>query len=387
VGALLGWLWLVRRRATGIGCSRATPQVAVWLGLGVGLLTLADLGLSNGWLIQTVDQRVLRDRTIWETDSSPYRQSIPETRSLAQRRFLYDPQLMQQHRWEQMQQKWGPYWGVQPSEKLVWQAIYSMRATGTPQFHLPLGVPLLNTEQTLEPRDATLLRLAAAELAQDQATTATGASLWQSYLRSQGVRYWLTGGGEPAEASVGFGGLQWQTLPRTPPAVWLAEEWSVIPRPNSHRPSLLTADLLRVWFDGQQFLDCPSQVVVDQAPQPPPPSTSARGGEGQELGLVDWRFDATEKAAQVRLSRPAILVWRQTHDPGWWCVLTDDQGTRQWQPTLPVQRYLTGVALPAGQFDVELVYCPPWFLIGGPLSVLSWCCLIVVLVRRAATRR
>jgi hypothetical protein len=387
VGLFSVWLWGTQRFGTKAGPAVTSWPTGFWLGMAVGLLTLGDVALSNGWLVQTVEHRVLSDRTIWETDSSPYRQPIPETRSLAQRRFIFNPQLMQQHRWVQMQQKWGMSWGIQPTEKWVWQAIYSMRATGMPQFHLPRGVPVVNAEQTLEPRGATLLRMAASQLAADGSSSGSGTTAWHSYLRSQGVRYWLNGAQRPADLDTAWGGLEWQTLPKTPPAVWLADHWSVIPPPDSRRPSVLTADLLKVWFDGQHFLDCPRRVIVDRSPFDPPVSATGKEETATADGVIDWQLDEQRKVADVRVNEPSILVWRQTYDPGWWCLLTDSQGNRQWHRTLPAQRYLTGVALPAGQFQAELVYCPRWYWVGGPLSVFSWCCLLVVGLRSVWTTR
>jgi hypothetical protein len=181
--------------------------------------------------------------------------------------------------------------------------------------------------------------------------------------------------------------LEWQTLPKTPPAVWLADQWSVIPPPDSRRPSVLTADLLKVWFDGQHFLDCPRRVIVDRSPFDPPVSATGKEETATADGVIDWQLDEQRKVADVRVNEPSILLWRQTYDPGWWCLLTDSQGNRQWHRTLPAQRYLTGVALPAGQFQAELVYCPRWYWVGGPLSVFSWCCLLVVGLRSVWTTR
>lgn len=173
VGGLF-WGWLYWR-------PRVPP--AWWLPMLCGL-TLTELWISNGWLVQTVDHRVLVDGTVWDRPDSPYRTDTGATvGSVGQRRFLYDPDLMQQHRWQQMQSKWGDYWPVQPPEKLTWQALYSMRATGAPQFHLANGAPSLTAELTLEPRGSGGLREWVWRRL-PRLSESAGRALWHSYLRS-----------------------------------------------------------------------------------------------------------------------------------------------------------------------------------------------------------
>jgi hypothetical protein len=325
---------------------------------------------------------------------SPYRvdeQVAPG--SVAQRRFLYDPALMQQHRWQQMQSKWGDSWIFQPPQKLAWQALYSLRATGAPQFHLATGAPSLAAEMTLEPRGSGLLREWVLEQL-PQLPEMAGRDLWHSYLRSQGVRHWLTWlPPQPAPAAA-WPVLGFATLPSTPPPVWLAEAWEVRPPPRSLGWHEHRRDMGRVWGGAEGvaavILDCPERVVVDQPLEFAQVSVPGAGenaaaisasGASVATGLIDWNWTVEERSAEVRAAAPAVLVWRQQYDPGWWALVSHEGGPWRWQPTVPVQRYLTGVAIVPGQSQVRLIFWPTWWWLGGGLSLLAWCCLLSLACR------
>ncbi len=341
---------------------------------GLLLLTAFDLWVANAWIVQTVDSRVLRDQTIWDSPESPYRSAKVDSLTVGQHRFWHDPQLMQQHRLWQMQSKWGDYWTMQPTEKLTWQAIYSMRATGAPQFHLLRQVPSINAEQTLEPFGPTLLRDWAMRYAeQDKENKNPG--FWSSYLRSQGVRHRLSW--STPESSEDAPDLTWSLVPGTPPAVWMVDRWKVNPRLVSNNPATLTADLVRCWFDGQQVLDCPQEVVLDETPSVPIWATKDVAVVEVPSGLVEWKFTAREKSAYVRALKPSVLVWRQLHDPGWHAQVIDEGGKSRWLPTVPAQRFLTAHLLPTGNYHVRLVYFPMWYWVGGPLTLVAWCWLLL----------
>jgi hypothetical protein len=385
VGGLF-WAWLYwQPRLTD------TRRTESWWLAVLSLLTVGDLWISNGWLVQTVDHRVLVDGTVWERPDSPYRANEHDmVASPAQRRFLYDPDLMQQHRWQQIQSKWGPSWAFQPPEKLAWQALYSLRATGAPQFHLATAAPSLAAELTLEPRGSGLLREWVLEQL-PQLPEVAGRDLWHGYLRSQGVRHWLTWLPPQPPATAGPV-LGWATLPGTPPPVWLAQDWQVRPLPRSLGWGERRRDLGLVWSEAEAgaiaILDCPDRVVVDQPvefPARPGAGNAAAAGtatavvqsEGDATsGLIDWTWNAEERSAAVRAAAPAVLVWRQQYDPGWWALVSHAGGPWQWQRPFPVQRYLTGVAIVPGQSQVRLIYWPTWWWLGGGLSLLAWACLL-----------
>ncbi len=371
-GLLCGWLFAQR-------CS----QSAGW-GWILVAISVVDITINHAWLVQTVDAKVLTDSTVWDAKNSPYRGPVAAERSLGQQRFWYEPELMHEHRWQQLSEKWGEAWPWQPIDKLTWQAIFSMRATGAPQFHLAQNIPSVNVEQTLDPIGPTLLRDELARTVRSLPKE-TGQVLWRSYLRSLGVRYWL-GWASPAGTGATPRALQWTTLPETPPPVWLAEQWEVRSPVSIHAPvAEQAADMAAVWFENETILDSPVRVVLDQQVAFPSP-TATVDATGNENGIVQWEFTQQEKSAIVKAERPVIVVWRQWHAPGWWAVVQTPDGATQWQPTFAVQRIFTGLVLPPGEHQVRLIYFPIWFWLGGLITLLTWCGLIGVVLLRWSRR-
>ncbi|MDP1562946.1 MAG: hypothetical protein Q8M16_16330 [Pirellulaceae bacterium] len=365
-GLLCGGLFAQRRR------------LPVWWGWGLVAITVADVTINNAWLVQTIDARVLTDTTIWETKDSPYRDLPAAEQSLGQQRFWYEPQLLHEHRWQQMSEKWGDYWPWQPTDKLTWQAIFSMRATGAPQFHLAHGVPSANVEQTLDPIGPTVLRDEVARTVRSLPKE-SGQVLWRSYLRSLGVRYWL-GWANPAGTTSSPRPLKWTTLTETPPPVWLADQWEIRPPvPNTASTAQHSTDMREAWFKDEAISDSPTRIVLDQSIPFISPA-SADIATNSASGIVRWQFTTHEKIAVVKAEQPVVVVWRQWHDPGWWAVVQSGDGPPEWQPTFVVQRIFTGLVLPPGEHQIRLIYFPSWFWLGGLVTLLTWCGLLGVCV-------
>ncbi len=365
-GLLCGWLFARNR----------VPSA--WWGWGVVALTLLDVTVNNAWLVQTIDRRALTDTTVWDSATNPYRDPMAAERSLAQQRFWYEPNMMQEHRFQQMSEKWGTSWPWQPIDKLTWQAIHSMRATGAPQFHLEQETPSVNVEQTLEPLGPTLLREEVARLVHTLPPE-IGQVWWRNYLRSLGVRYWLSWENS-GTTSTSRRALKWVTLPETPPPVWLAQHWDVRPKiPNIAPLAAHIADYNAIWLSDDMIADSPERVVLDHPIVLVSPATQDVASEHRH-GIVAWQFSAQEKSAVLNIDRPTILVWRQWHAPGWYAFVQTKGGAAEWQPMMAVQRIFTGLALPPGEHQIRLVYFPTWFWLGGSVTLLSWVWLLGVFV-------
>ena len=404
-GLLCGWCLAATRwaatpwAATPWSSTRSSERSSAWWGWGLVAITLVDVTVNNAWLVQTIDRRALSDSTVWDTKTSPYRAALDAEQSLAQQRFWYEPQRLHEHRFRQMSEKWGERWAWQPTEKLTWQAIYSMRATGAPQFHLALRVPSVNVEQTLDPLGPTVLREEVAHAVR-ALPSETGEVFWRSYLRSLGVRYWLSWE-NPSDVPRKPLPLKWTTLPQTPPPVWLADKWEVRPRPTTAEPlHKHSADMRAIWFSDETIADCPTTVVLDHTislPNPWAPVTTAISPTSptsptspirpirpnrESAGIASWTFSEREKSAIVSVDSPVVLVWRQAFDPGWQAVVRSDGGAAHWQPTVAVQRLFCGVALPPGRHEVRLVYFPAWYWVGGGITLASWCGLLGLGIRQ-----
>ncbi len=406
-GLFLGWWWFFFKR-TDTAANVSNPEdeqdlansplqsitrrrsisTGPYPGATLVCMLLFDLLIANGWLVATVDRSAISRTPSIKTAQEELATNETEL-SFAQQRFFYDNGLTTQHRLLEMQNKWGQYWPYQPIEKLNWQTMKSMHGTAAPQFHLTDDFAVVNPEFTLPPVGPTILQQIAFKA---QATTASEnrQSLWFSYLRSQGIRHWLAfpqeasafkqSQAEQRPSSSGQVPVELITLPYTPPPIWISENWRNAPRATSADPATIAADLKLVWMVGDQFAANDSPIVLDQ-PWPAlttdpmntstslPPDTMAAPASS----VISWKFDTQSKTAIINTKRNVVVVFRQQFDPGWTCQLLYDNTGNPFQPIIPVNRFLTGVALGPGSHHIALIYRPLWFSLGGLISVLTWC--------------
>lgn len=371
------------------------PAVAGWGIVALLVIHVADCCLANGWLIQTAPADFWRREVVWDRSvENPYHPDHPAGLASTHQRLYVPGHVFSQYHWTELQEKWGNDWVFQPTSKLAWQALFSMRATGTPHFHLGEQLPVLNAEQTLEPAEISLLRKWA-ERERDRAESATSLSLptpefWRRYLRSQGVRYQVAINSNQQ--------LEVRTVPNSPPPVWWVDQWEVRARPSDRSPQRLLDDLRSIWLADGSLPDTPQRVVLDRPLPVPEPVVAIEAGDmssrwvtvhsslgaaeaAEEVestiqgGVIDFSWEPGARRAVVRSPSQALTVWRQAFDPGWIALLTDDRGQTSSVEVVPAQRYLTAVPIPAGQYEVELLYRPNWYVFGAPLSLLGWCLL------------
>lgn len=105
--------------------------------------------------------------------------------------------------------------------------------------------------------------------------------------------------------------------------------------------------------------------------------------EGLEIGSQDHTHSAPAESARcvaltptstivaVKLQRPGWLVVNQLPCPGWYAQLRDASGRVQAASHTAVNGIMTGVPLPAGEFQIELRYAPNSVRLGGWLTLMT----------------
>jgi hypothetical protein len=138
-------------------------------------------------------------------------------------------------------------------------------------------------------------------------------------------------------------------LPHVPPQASVVTRWTVVAS-----PSAALADVVRPGFDA-------ARVAVLERPPPLRPSS---GGTG-----VATYVPLGEDMAQVKVrsSTPAIVVLRNTFDPGWQATVDGRPA-----PVLATDCLVQGVPVPAGRHTITLVYQDPsvWRGLAGTAAAL-----------------
>lgn len=406
-GLFLGWWWFFSKQNYGGNRqvhladdrnhqNNASPQLffhhtrvaSRYMGPAIVSLLLFDLLVANGWLLVTTDRSAISVTASIKNIQAELNAS-EDLLSVAQKRFYYDHNLTMQHRLTEMYRKWEQYWPYQPVEKLNWQTMKSMHGTVAPQFHLLDRFPVANPEFTLPPIGPTLLQ----QLALSQQRTAPEENregLWFSYLRSQGIRHWLTIGESPSNSmqpnskSTTAKKIETQvkvmTLPHTPPPIWISDDWRVVPLPTTKRSAERIRDLEQIWINVDRFCTNQTQVVLDKPLVVPDAaldrsndSLAILSGEAAALGIISWEFSPESKKAKIDVTDDVIVVFRQYFDSGWTCEIQDQTGETADGHVIPVNRFLTGVHLKPGRYQLALKYRPAWLYLGGMITVLAWC--------------
>jgi hypothetical protein len=198
-------------------------------------------------------------------------------------------------------------------------------------------------------------------------------------------------------------GIRWLTVPRgiEPPVparavvdeerwtLWEVRGWQprasvVAAREVAPDASAALQAVLRPGFDPARVvvLERSSGLdgIVDDGPTdpidgPPPPGSAAY----REVSPEDVR---------VRVSAPlaSVLVVRNAYDPRWSATIDGEPAE-----VVPADFFLQGVAVPAGEHEVRLVYGDPWIgrgLLASGFVWLAWAtALVTTLVRDRARRR
>ena len=148
----------------------------------------------------------------------------------------------------------------------------------------------------------------------------------------------------------------------------LVDQWETISDPKSVLPALFKPK-----FDPAQkvYLEKESNLV----PVP-----------GKVKGSLKWRELSTEKISiDTEVSKDCILLITDNYSPGWRVKVSPKESSARLE-VLPVDYFLMGIPLKAGEYHFLLEYRPWGFEVGKWVSLVS-CIIYFALVYLAFRRR
>jgi hypothetical protein len=145
------------------------------------------------------------------------------------------------------------------------------------------------------------------------------------------------------------------------PQLLLVQDYSVINQRDEIFKALAHTD-----FDPK------SKVILEQAPQPAPVKSEARG----TVWIVNSSTD--HLTVEADLPSPAILLITDGYSEGWRAVALPGSVQQEYR-LLPANYVLRAVPLAAGKHRLRIEYSPAAFRIGAYVSILSLACYFTLL--------
>lgn len=393
LGSLVLWL---------LGGSPRQPMP--WLAPALLLLTAADIGMSNGWMVLSSPQ------SDWT-----------ETSAIADRMAEGEPQDEAPDGggrplrvFRGSSRHWRPQqWSLRRSAARHGEALRWDRQTLYPKYHLQNGLAMVEAYGGTASYDYLAVLGAARRygLRRPDGVAEPDPSL----MNVLGVEYLMFPADfdYPAADRVALDAdrppvpnvVLWRN-PQSFPRAWIVHEVVTVPPLHRASPDQIARRTRQVFFPGDQPLDFRRTAVVETDVKPELTETveEAKGRKGKEpvepdvkpelseteLPLVHSAEESCRVVAaepqrveiQVELKHTGLLVLSDLFYPGWTAEVTSADGRRTPAPIVRTNRIMRGVALPAGRHQVAFAYRPRLFYAGAVISVIAWVVVGVGLVLR-----
>lgn len=304
------------------------------LGWLLAAVVAADLLLANGWLVQYAPSDSWRQGPAWSAFLSDARESPPRVHRGRPRSWT-NPDFAASGAPNRF------------SEIVAWDS-----ASGLPKHHLVGEAAVVESLGSLQPADLKLaLQVARWE--------ADGEAIDSDFLRLLGVRAAVL----PTEAVLHGPrapqrhlppNVSWRPIPDAFPRAWVVHQVRKIPpltnaslhaRIHRTREALYPRGRLRD-FRGMAVVEATDAIPLPAAP-----------GAGSSAEIVESTPETVWIRAQ--LSQAGLLVLADRYAAGWEAELIDNQGrVLRKAPIRRVNRFMRGVALPAGTHRVRFTYRP-----------------------------
>ncbi|WP_145097757.1 glycosyltransferase family protein [Anatilimnocola aggregata] len=265
-----------------------------------------------------------------------------------------------------------------------------------PKYHLPSGLPLVESYGSLKPLDYESLLLISREYSKLEFAEARVPA--PTVLRIAAAEYLVL----PADAEIPFAdkitppaNLElpenvslWQ-MKRTQPRAWVVHHVVKLP-PVINTLDLDTVDqrardVLTELRDGKPKMRDFAQVAVVETTEPLSAELLSVDSKIPSTAVCEFLLDEPQHVRiRTRLDRPGLMVVADSWNQGWQATLqpansTDDKPSAPQPLTIHrTNRCFRGVELPAGEWIVDFRFRPQSFYRGGLISAASWLAAIAL---------
>ena len=343
------------------------------------LITAVDLAIANAWMAPTT--------TMPDTDSeSPFVETLRASDPAGKRPVTY--------RW--VVSGWYPRkWERESESKRLEQIVVWDRETLRPKYNLNDGIAAMNSSTSF----ASIQQRATLNLLH-QAAKHDFPEFYQ-LLNVLGIEYVI------APATVGLAEPLERLLPQKPtfvtqsaalwhnpqvgPRAWIVHR---LRRTEDDGRSLdLQTDLERILLPQNENESIGQCVVLEPSVEvsgilrqiaPSDPSDPA----STEAESCEVLFDQDSKLViRAHLEQAGFVVVRDSYAPGWSCQVKEDGSPSRPASVLRANRIMRAVALPAGIYQLTMVYRPESVYRGATVSVIAWLFLLLVALLCAVRKR
>lgn len=348
--AALAWIAMLGRRPF-----RGVAAIGV-------VLAALDVTIANSWMVtsQPSDSRA-SDTTVASRITGISSEEPP-------------PRILRVSRWQWLPREWSFRSSADRlSEILAWE-----QATLAPRHHLPAGVAIVESFNTLVSQDMlALLKVMREHSVQD-------GQAMSSLLDALSVRY-LVGptrmktSGRPAAisdstlvASTLGESMQGELIevrenPDAFPRCWIVHDVLRLPPLGTRDPLAVERRTREIFFPEGASRNFARTAIVETAR----PLEAFRGrGERDACRIANWTPTHVEIEAELKVA--GLLVWNDQFDSGWVAeAVSGPLASRGRLPVLRTNRLMRGVQLPAGKHRIVWSYRPRSITMGALVSAAS----------------
>ncbi len=358
LGALVLWL---------LGGS--TRESMPWLRATLLLLTAADIGMSNGWMILTAPQ------SDW-TEASVVAAQIADRESR-------DGGGRPVRVFRGSSRDWRPKtWSLRSSAERHREGFRWDRQTLYPKYHLENGLAMVEAYGGTASYDYLAVLGAARRygLRRPDGVAEPDAAV----MSVLGVTYLVLPGDfdyptarllPPAASRPPVPNVALWRNPHSFPRAWIVHEAVTVPPLRRAGPDQVARRTRQVFFPGDTPCDFRQTAVVESDLKPVLPTVPSPSGSPVEESCQIIVDELQRVEIDVELEQAGLVVVSDLFYPGWTAEVRSADGRRGQLPILRTNRIMRGVALPAGKHRIAFAYCPPLFYAGAAISAAAWLAL------------
>ncbi|MFT5527045.1 MAG: hypothetical protein ACI9HK_005027, partial [Pirellulaceae bacterium] len=328
------------------------------------LLTVVDICLANGWMVQLAPQDLWTKKNV-----------LAEIVVANARPSLAPVRIHKSSDW------YPPEWSDTGSVTRQAEGVFHDSQTLVPKYNLTRGaqrkISLIAVGGSTSNHVLGQLALRSKYDGLRTKHDATKIDLSRDYLEMLGAQFYLSEGDADFDAlekvdtsAAPVDDVSLWKIPAPARSAWIVHQVSFIDSPDRRHSKALTDFSRAVMFPSDKLFDWRNIALVEGFPGREEIHSMPPEDAVEQCKLVRW--SETELVYEVDLAAPGYIVQNDVHTKDWRAYTQSDKG----QIELPVHvtnLLVRGVFLPKGKHTVTFRLVPKAFYFGSAISILAWC--------------